>query len=106
MSTSTAETLLAFQLRAMRIEHEREFAFCPGRRWRADFRIRDLLVEVEGGAWTGGRHVRGAGFEADCEKYAEAVALGYRVLRVTPGMVDSGQALDYVLRVVKQGVTT
>lgn len=104
MSTSTAETLLAFQLRAMNIPHEREVAFCPGRRWRADFRVGDVLIEIEGGAWTGGRHVRGAGFEADCEKYAEAVALGYRVLRVTPGMVNSGQALDYVLRVVGQEV--
>lgn len=102
---SVPEELLAFQLRAMNIPHEREFAFCPGRRWRADFRIRDVLIEVEGGGWTGGRHVRGAGFEADCEKYAEAVALGYRVLRVTPGMVHDGSALDYVRRILRKEKT-
>lgn len=99
---SVPEELLAFQLRAMHIPHEREFAFCPGRRWRADFRVADLLIEVEGGGWSGGWHVRGAGFEADCAKYGEAVVLGYRVLRVTPAMVQSGEALDLVQRALKR----
>lgn len=102
MTSSAAEILFAFQLRVSGIEHEREYRFAPPRRWRADFRIRDVLVEVEGGAWSGGRHVRGAGFEADCEKYCEAVVLGYRVLRVTPAMVDDGRALDYVLRLTRK----
>ena len=69
---------------------ECEFKFHPRRRWRADraWPHLKLLVEVEGGIWTGGRHVTGAGYEADCVKYGEAAILGYRVIRVTRGMID------------------
>jgi len=52
-----------------------------------------LAVEVDGGTWTGGRHTRGAGFEADCEKLNAAVIAGFRVLRFTGAMVRSGAAL-------------
>jgi hypothetical protein len=52
-----------------------------------------LAVEVEGGSWIHGRHVRGRGFEADCEKYNQAVLLGWRVLRFTAAMVEAGTAL-------------
>ena len=31
---------------------------------------------------SGGRHVRGQGFVADAEKYLEALAAGWRVVRV------------------------
>jgi very-short-patch-repair endonuclease len=77
---------------------EREFAFCPGRRWRFDFAWLSprVAVEVEGGIWTNGRHTRGKGFEADCEKYAEALSRGWRVLRVTPSMVKDRSALTYL----------
>src|SRR5256885_16223115 len=65
---------------------EREVRFHPSRKWRADFLwpTPPLIVEVEGGSFVSGRHTRGTSFEADCEKYAEAAILGYRVLRVTP----------------------
>ena len=77
---------------------EREFPFCPGRKWRFDFAwlTQRVAVEVEGGIWTNGRHTRGAGFEADCEKYAEALTRGWRVLRVTPSMVKDRTALTYL----------
>jgi hypothetical protein len=52
-----------------------------------------LAVEVEGGSWIAGRHVRGRGFEADCEKYNQAVLLGWRVLRFTSAMVEDSTAL-------------
>lgn len=97
---SEAERALAWYLDLMRIPHEREVVFAPPRKWRADFRVGKLLIEVEGGSWTAGRHVRGAGFEADCEKYAEAMLLGYRVLRVTPAMISDGRAIDYIIKLV------
>lgn len=77
-----------------------EYRFDPSRRWRADFAFLEarLLVEVEGGAWSKGRHTRGQGFEDDCEKYAEAVIQGWRVLRVTTAMVEDGRALGFIMR--------
>lgn len=60
-----------------------------GRQWRADLYFPpDLLVEIEGGRWTGGRHVRPQGFAADLEKYNAATLLGYRVLRVLPEQIE------------------
>jgi hypothetical protein len=77
---------------------EVEWVFAPPRRWRFDLAwpARMLAVEIEGGIWTGGRHTRGKGFEADCEKYNAAVLGGWRVLRVTGGMIRSGKALSIV----------
>ena len=105
---SDAEETLAFQLRAVGIEFEREFKFSPARKWRADFGIHSsprglsavvaILVEVDGGSWIAGRHTSGVGFAADCEKLNEATILGYRVLRFTPGMVESGVALKTIER--------
>ena len=94
---SALEELFALQLRAAQLGQglRREHAFHPTRRWRFDFAwpADKVAVEVEGGHWTGGRHVRGCGFEADCEKYLEAMVLGWRVLRVTGALVKSGRAL-------------
>ena len=64
----------------------REFAFHPGRRWRFDYAwpAQKVAVEVDGGAWTQGRHTRGAGFIEDQVKRNAAVLLGWRVLHCTP----------------------
>lgn len=87
--------MLAFQMRAVSLVPVREFRFHPVRRWRADFAFPDqkLLVEFEGGAFSAGRHTRGAGFEKDCEKYNAAALLGYTVLRFTAKHVKSGEAI-------------
>lgn len=63
-----------------------EFRFSMERQWRFDWGWPTYLValEVEGGAWTRGRHTRGKGFLEDCVKYSEAAALGWRLLRVPP----------------------
>ena len=99
---SDAEEAFAFQLRDVGILFAREVRFAPPRMWRADFEIycpaNPLLIEVDGGTWAGGRHTTGAGFAADCAKLNEATLLGYRVLRVTPAMVDDGSALALVER--------
>jgi len=75
-----------------------EYRFAPPRRWRFDFAFpaARVAVEVEGGTWSGGRHVRGAGFEADCEKYNRAALLGWRVLRFTPEMIRGQVALRMI----------
>lgn len=57
-----------------------------------------LAVEIDGGIWTAGRHVTGSGFTRDAEKMSEAAIAGWRVIRVTPKMVEDGIALSYVER--------
>ena len=102
---SDAEAALAFQLRAVNIPFEEQVQFAPPRKWRADFRIGttyrehaidDLLVEVDGGAWIGGRHTSGAGFTDDCEKQSAAAIAGFRVIRCTPKQVESGECLRWI----------
>jgi very-short-patch-repair endonuclease len=82
-----------------------ELRFAPPRRWRFDLAWESvrLAVEIEGGVFLkgGSRHSRGAGFEGDCEKYAEAMLLGWKVLRVTTGMVRDGRALNYIERLLR-----
>jgi len=89
---SDAEDYLAFQLRVLNIHAEREYRFDPVRKWRFDFALLEerIAIEVEGGTWQGGRHTRGTGFEADCEKYNSAVLQGWRLLRFTPKMIEEG----------------
>lgn len=65
--------------------YEREISFHPARRWRFDFAwpAARVAVEVEGGIWSAGpsRHLTGAGFIEDAEKYNAAAALGWCVQR-------------------------
>lgn len=79
-------------------EPEREVRFDPERRWRFDYlwpSIR-LALEIEGGVWSSGRHTRGKGFLGDIEKYNAATLLGFRVIRATPKMVQSGEVAELV----------
>lgn len=99
---SVGESLLAIQLKALRIEFEQEFEFHPKRKWRADFHIvgKKILVEVEGGIWSGGRHTRGKGYIGDMEKYNAAVMMGYQVIRFSTEQVKSGLAVQQIEKMV------
>lgn len=68
-----------------------EYRFAKPRRFRFDraWPEQKIAVELEGGVYTGGRHTRGSGFEADCEKYNLATAQGWRVLRYTANMLKN-----------------
>ena len=102
---SDAEETLAFQLRAVGIAFHREFQFAPPRKWRAYFVIGNdgttldpILVEIDGGAFSGGRHTTGDGFRRDIEKANAAVMAGFRVLHFLPEQVESGIALATIER--------
>lgn len=107
---SIGERTLTEQLTQAGILFIREYRFAPPRRWRADFLVPtvkglagpgvDLLVEIEGGAYTGG-HKRGKAYESDCDKQNAAVRLGYRVLRFTPAHVADGRALETILTMLE-----
>lgn len=76
----------------------REHRFHPTRRWRIDvaFVGQQLAVEVDGGVWTGGRHSRGSGVMADCEKFSALAIAGWRLIRVTPAHVRDGTAVQWI----------
>lgn len=83
---------------------ELEHRFHPDRKWRFDFAWMNVLepgrlaileprlvaLEVEGGIWIGaskkgmGSHARPVHFVKDMEKYNEAAASGWRVIRRQP----------------------
>ena len=73
---------------------EREYRFHPVRKWRFDlaYPSRFIAIECDGGTWSGGRHVRGAGYQCDAEKFNAASRLGWAVFHYTGGMIRSGYA--------------
>lgn len=99
---SVGEVLLATHLRACKIGFEQEYKFHPKRKWRADFLITGtkILVEVEGGIWSGGRHTRGKGYIGDMEKYNSAAMMGFTVLRFSTEQVKAGVAIKQIEQLV------
>ncbi|MDQ9009016.1 hypothetical protein RFI36_04775 [Acinetobacter gerneri] len=99
---SEGEATLIQHLQAYRIEFEQEFQFNKDRRWRADFYLvgTNILIEVEGGIWSNGRHTRGKGYLGDMEKYNSATMLGYSVYRYSTEQVKSGKAIEEIRRMV------
>jgi very-short-patch-repair endonuclease len=108
LPVSDLEEMLAWQIRVSRLPApQREWRFDPARRWRFDFAWPDLMIaaEVDGGTHTGGRHVRGVGYENDCIKLCAAVDTGWRVYRFTAAMVTDGRALTYLGRALTPAPT-
>jgi hypothetical protein len=97
-----AGTLLEIHLNELKIPFVREWKFCSTRKWRADFMLSPLgslepiLVEIEGGVWNNGAHVRGKHFLSDMEKYNTAAALGYTLFRFTPEQILKGEAKAWI----------
>lgn len=117
---SHLEDLLALQLRAHKIPVTMEFPFAadhvgigPGIRkrlseaglknWRFDFAFveKKIAVEVEGGAWSGGRHTRGKGFAEDLLKYDAAMNMGWTVYRCDGAMVKQGTAVNTIIKLLE-----
>ena len=67
------------------VEVVKEFRFYETRRWRFDYAFPAYMVavEVDGGVWSGGRHINPAGYVADLEKLNTAASMGWLVLRIT-----------------------
>jgi very-short-patch-repair endonuclease len=88
-------------------EPVREYRFHSKRKWRIDLAWPDhkLAVEVEGGVWSRGRHVRPKGFLGDLEKYNTINLMGWSLLRVTPKQVRTGEALTLIELWFKKGAS-
>jgi len=77
-----------------------EFKFHPTRKWRADWAWPEhrVVLEIEGGVYTRGRHVRPTGFLKDIAKYNELAALGWRLLRTTPSGLHDLETIALIKR--------
>lgn len=66
-----------------------EHRICKDRKWRADYAhpVAHVLIELEGGIHSGGRHNRASGFLKDCEKYNRCAGDGWLLFRLCTGMV-------------------
>jgi very-short-patch-repair endonuclease len=75
------------------IEPTPEYRFHPVRKWRIDYAFinQKLAIEIEGGAFTRGRHTRGVGFINDMEKYNALTEAGWHLLRYQPVKIDYQQ---------------
>ena len=100
------EAVLAGQIAvAVPPKPEREYKAIPGENYRFDFAWPDhkVLVEVQGGTWMKGKsgHTSGRGIERDTRKLNLAVLAGWRVLQVTTKQVKCGEALSWIMEILK-----
>ena len=110
MSKSELEEALAFHLKVAGVKKaQREYTFAMPRRWRFDFAWPDEMVsvEVEGGVYTRGRHVRPRGFIQDLEKYNAAClpdksGKSWCVLRFCAEHIHRGDALTLIEKALKR----
>ena len=67
------------------VEVVKEYKFHPVRKWRFDYAFTEYMFEVEldGGVWTGVRHINPSGYINDMEKLNTAASMGWLVLRIT-----------------------
>ena len=103
MTKSDLEETFSYQLKVLNLpEPIREHRFHPERKFRFDFAwLPEMIaVEIEGGTWSKGRHNRPMGFGKDCEKYNEAQRLGWVVYRFTGDMVKSGEAINFMEKIL------
>lgn len=79
-----------------------EVQFHPTRKWRFDYAWPDqkIALEVEGGAFIGGRHTSGAGFIQDMEKYNAAGVLGWRIFKVVPKELCRTATIDLLKQII------
>ena len=76
----------------------KEFKFHHTRKWRFDYAFPFLMiaVEVDGGVWTGGRHINPAGYVNDMEKLNTAASMGWLVLRITTDDRFASKTFDLI----------
>lgn len=83
-----------------------EYRFRADRRWAIDWAWPGvfalcrggLALEVQGGIFTQGRHVRGAALLKEMQKLNALACDGWRVLFMTPEQFDRGDAIALVQR--------
>ena len=97
------EDLLAIHLRELGAQFERQFHYIPGRKFAADFAIpsASLLIEVQGGIYSGQAHGSVTGIKKDNERLNLATLNGWSLLRFAPDEVSDGTAQRMIARVLE-----
>lgn len=83
---------------------EYQFAKSIGRKWRFDFawegeyqgKEYKIALEIQGGLFVGGRHVRGSGLVKEHEKLSTAAIMGWRILYCQPRDLLTTKTADMV----------
>lgn len=102
--TTDYPAMLILEIRSRKLPIPvREYQGIPGRKFRYDLAwpAKKLALEVQGGVFSGGRHTRGIGYTADCEKLNLTVLNGWRMLWVTPAHIRDGKAIRWVEQALK-----
>ncbi|MBU6232163.1 hypothetical protein KGP36_05970 [Patescibacteria group bacterium] len=99
---SEGEEQFAQHLDLYKIPYGREVRLVPGRKYRWDFLVGDLAIEIHGATWRKGGHSTGSGILRDCRKLNAAVLAGYRPLVFTSEMVLTGEAIDTLRAALRQ----
>lgn len=91
-----AELLLETHLKEARIDYQREVQLVKDRRFRWDFVIGKLAIEIQGGIWHKGGHSTGKGITRDITKGRVAVMAGYIPVAFTTKDVMTGTAIAWL----------
>lgn len=93
-----AEATLLEELKDHAIGFESKFQPISTKHWRFDFHIVKLrlLIEIEGGPWSGGRRGK-LEFKAwSMDRYYQVEEMGYKVERLHPDSILSGYVIHWI----------
>ncbi len=93
-----AEATLKEELTDLAIGFESKFQPIHTKHWRFDFHIVKLrlLIEIEGGPWSGGRGGKLANKAWSLDRYDQAEEMGFKIERFHPDSVLSGYVIDWI----------
>ncbi|MFA3631001.1 hypothetical protein KWF26_16875 [Acinetobacter baumannii] len=93
-----AEATLKEELIELAIGFESKFQPIHTKHWRFDFHIVKLrlLIEIEGGPWSGGRGGKLSNKAWSLDRYDQAEEMGYKIERFHPDSILSGYVINWI----------
>lgn len=78
---SHLERIVEIILDSEKIPYEQHYRAIPGKNFKFDFYVKpDILIEINGGNWIHGRHIRAADIEYEYARMNLAVLNGFKML--------------------------
>ncbi|MDO7491877.1 hypothetical protein Q5X79_16180 [Acinetobacter baumannii] len=93
-----AAATLKEELEDLAIGFEQKFQPIHTKHWRFDFHIVKLrlLIEIEGGPWSGGRRGKLAFKAWSMDRYYKVEEMGYKIERFHPDSILSGYVINWI----------